>query len=64
LQIQFQINDLDVQLSAVPNSLLIFVSGQMQMDQDAPFKFSQVFLILPNNQGGFYCHNDIFKLVF
>ena len=34
------------------------------MDNDNPFKFSQVFVIVSNGQGGFYCHNDIFKLVF
>lgn len=33
------------------------------MDDNDQFKFSQVFNICPNGQGGLYVHNDIFTIV-
>jgi hypothetical protein len=49
------------------------VTGKMQMDNDAPFKFVQTFHLLPNGQGGYFCKkfdlvlfvgaNDIFRLM-
>ena len=33
------------------------------MDDTDQFKYSQVFNICPNGQGGLYCHNDIFTIV-
>lgn len=60
--VKHQLSTLDCQPSSTPNGILVFVSGFLQMDQDAPFKFSQVFHLnqLPNGQ---YCvFNDLFRL--
>ncbi|CAD8099117.1 unnamed protein product [Paramecium sonneborni] len=63
-KIVYKIDDMDVQPGAVQNSLFLFVTGQLQMDDSDTFKFSQSFQILPNGQGGLYVHNDIFRLVY
>jgi len=34
------------------------------MDDSEFYKFAQMFQLLPNGQGGFYVHNDIFRLVY
>lgn len=62
-QIQYQIDNQDVQEGPVPGSMLIFVTGMLCMDNENTFKFSQVFNVCPNGQGGYYCHNDILSLV-
>jgi len=61
--IQYQIENQDVQEGPIAGSMLIFVSGSLIMDGQNQFKFSQVFNVCPNGQGGFYCHNDIFSIV-
>lgn len=61
--INYQIENQDVQEGPIPGNFLIFVSGALVMDQTDHFKFSQVFNICPNGQGGLYCHNDIFTIV-
>ncbi|CAD8086739.1 unnamed protein product (macronuclear) [Paramecium tetraurelia] len=63
-KIVYKIDDMDVQPGALENSLFIFVTGQLQMDDAETYKFSQSFQILPNGQGGLYVHNDIFRLVY
>ncbi len=62
-KIQYQIDHQDVQPGPVEGSFLIFVAGNLRMDETEAFKFSQVFNICPNGQGGLYCHNDIFTIV-
>ena len=60
--VKHQLSTLDCQPSSTPNGILVFVSGFLQMDQDNPFKFSQVFHLnmLPSGQ---YCiFNDLFRL--
>ncbi|CAK85913.1 unnamed protein product (macronuclear) [Paramecium tetraurelia] len=63
-KIVYKVDDMDVQPGAVQNSLFLFVTGTLQMDDSDTFKFSQSFQILPNGQGGLYVHNDIFRLVY
>lgn len=62
-KIVYQIDDKDVQPGPIANSMLIFITGTLNMDDENTFKFSQVFNICPNGSGGLYCHNDIFRLV-
>ena len=53
----------DVQEGPVQGSLTVFVCGYLQMDGTDQFRFSQIFNILPNGQGGLYIHNDIFTII-
>lgn len=62
-KITYSIDHQDVQPGPIQGSFLIFVSGGLVMDDADQFKFSQVFNICPNGQGGLYCHNDIFTIV-
>ena len=62
-KIEYRIDNQDVQDGPIPGSLLVFVTGALQMDGENTFNFSQVFNVCPNGSGGFYCHNDIFSLV-
>ncbi|CAG9331850.1 unnamed protein product [Blepharisma stoltei] len=52
---------LDVQPSTTQGSMIILVTGQLQMDQDAPLKFSQVFHLIPA-AGSYVCTNNLFRL--
>jgi hypothetical protein len=52
-----------VQEGPVSGSFISFVSGYLQMDGAEQFRFSQVFNILPNGNGGLYVHNDIFSVI-
>lgn len=63
--IEYTINDKDVQQGPVNNSLLITVIGQLMMDKNPNerFTFFQVFNICPNQTGGLYIHNDIFRTI-
>jgi len=53
----------DVQNGPLPGSILVFVNGFLKMDGSDEFRFAQVFNICPNNQGGYYVHNDIFSVI-
>lgn len=58
LQIKHEVVTMDAHPSLVPNGILITVTGNMQTDEDAPHKFVQVFHVVPNNNGGYYCKNN------
>lgn len=60
--IAHQIITHDVQPSSSPGGIIVFVTGLLTMDQDAPLKFTQVFHLNPTPTGGYYCHNNIFRL--
>jgi hypothetical protein len=53
----------DVQEGPLPSSIIVFVNGYLQMDGTDQFRFAQVFNILPNGNGGYYIHNDIFSII-
>jgi hypothetical protein len=61
--IEFSNLNSDVQQGPIPGSVLVFVSGFLRMDGSDEFRFSQVFNICPNGQGGLYIHNDIFSVL-
>ncbi|CAK7271856.1 Nuclear transport factor 2 [Sporothrix epigloea] len=47
------------------NGVLVFVTGQLQVDEEErPMNFSQVFQLSRDDAGQYYVHNDIFKLIF
>lgn len=63
--INYSINDKDVQQGPINNSMLITVIGSLIMDNNEAerFTFFQVFNICPNQNGGLYIHNDIFRTI-
>jgi len=60
--INHQILTHDIQPSSVPNGIIVFVTGNLQMDQDSPLKFTQVFHLNQAPTGSYYVHNTIFRL--
>lgn len=53
----YEITSTDVQPSCAEGALLVFVTGEM-----AGNKVQQVFHLVPTAEGGFYIHNDIFRV--
>jgi hypothetical protein len=53
----------DVQEGPIQGSIVVCVNGYLQMDGTDQFRFAQVFNILPNGNGGYYIHNDIFSII-
>lgn len=48
---------------AVPGGILVFVSGSLQLDgEEHQLRFSQMFQLVPSEQGSFFVQNDIFRL--
>ncbi|XP_062208623.1 nuclear transport factor 2B-like [Phragmites australis] len=46
-----------------PGSILVFVSGNLQLSgEEHQLRFSQMFQLVPNEQGSFFVQNDIFRL--
>jgi hypothetical protein len=59
---------LDAQPSPAPqgSGILVFVSGQLSCDGANPLRFSQAFNLqpIPNQAGGYYVLNDLFRLCY
>jgi hypothetical protein len=62
-KVQHKVSTVDVQPSSTANtSILVFVTGQLLVDEETnPQFFSQVFQLLSDN-GNWYVFNDIFRL--
>lgn len=46
-----------------PGGILVFVSGNLQLGgEEHQLRFSQMFQLVPNEQGSFFVQNDIFRL--
>ena len=61
--INYNFDEFDVQPAPIEGGLVIMVVGELQLDGSDNFRFSQVFQLLPNGNGGYYLHNDIFRLI-
>ena len=63
--IRHKILTFDAQPS-VNNSILAFVSGDLFIDIDVekPIKFAQTFHLCVGGPAGYYCHNDLFRLIY
>ena len=51
---------MDLQPSPINNGILCMITGKLQMDENIGtnnnvWNFTQVFQILPNGKGGYYC---------
>ncbi|TPX31356.1 hypothetical protein SmJEL517_g05288 [Synchytrium microbalum] len=61
-RVAHKVISLDAQPSASPSSLLVAVTGQLLVDEEAhPMQFSQTFQLLMDG-GSYYVFNDIFRL--
>ena len=52
-----------VDIQPTLNGVVCFVAGELYLDEGGnPLLFSQIFNIVPSENGGYYCLNDIFRL--
>ncbi|XP_058731776.1 nuclear transport factor 2A-like [Vicia villosa] len=62
-QCHHSITTVDCQPSTVNAGMLVFVSGNLQLGgEQHALKFSQMFHLIPTQQGSYYVQNDIFRL--
>nr|ABQ59097.1 nuclear transport factor 2 [Panax ginseng] len=62
-QCKHTITPVDRQPSGPAGGMLVFVSGTFQLaGEQHALKFSQMFHLMPTQQGSFYVLNDIFRL--
>mmetsp|Transcript_15649 Transcript_15649/g.13312 ORF Transcript_15649/g.13312 Transcript_15649/m.13312 type:complete len:92 (-) Transcript_15649:192-467(-) len=63
-KVRHQIIKADCQPNPSNNGVIVFVTGNLFVDDNSnPLKFGQVFHLAPNpSTGGFYCMNDLFRL--
>eukprot|EP00252_Welwitschia_mirabilis_P021380 TRINITY_DN5475_c0_g1_i1.p1 TRINITY_DN5475_c0_g1~~TRINITY_DN5475_c0_g1_i1.p1 ORF type:complete len:124 (-),score=4.94 TRINITY_DN5475_c0_g1_i1:211-582(-) len=62
-QCTHNITTVDCQPSGASGSMLVFVSGSIQLaGEQRPLKFSQMFHLMPTATGSYYVYNDIFRL--
>lgn len=60
--VKHQVKSTDVQPSASPTSILIFVTGTIQIGGDNPLHFCELFQLVSTAPGQYYVHNDVFRL--
>jgi len=61
-RVQHRITSCDVQPSGGERALLVFVTGDMMVDDAQPVKFTQAFHLIPTPQNQYWVHNDIFRV--
>ena len=55
----------DVQMSTSNSAMLIFVTGQLKIGEEANFLlFSHCFQLVATGPGAYYVHNEIFRLLY
>jgi len=54
---------MDAHPSFGSDAILICVTGNMQTDNDLPLKFAQVFHLVPNGTGGYFCKTKYLSTV-
>jgi len=60
--VKHSVKTMDVQPSANPNSIVIFVTGAIQIGGDNPLHFCEFFHLVSTGPGQYYVHNDVFRL--
>lgn len=48
----------------VPNGLILFITGQLNVDGGNPMQFSQVFQLIATGPGSYYVQNELFRLIY
>eukprot|EP00928_Gymnodinium_smaydae_P099660 TRINITY_DN9572_c0_g1_i1.p1 TRINITY_DN9572_c0_g1~~TRINITY_DN9572_c0_g1_i1.p1 ORF type:complete len:124 (+),score=32.88 TRINITY_DN9572_c0_g1_i1:72-443(+) len=62
-KVAHQIVKVDYQPSPANNGVVIFVTGNLLVDDNQnPLKFAQVFMLAPTPTGGWFVQNDLFRL--
>jgi hypothetical protein len=61
-RVQHAVKSTDIQPSANPNAILIFVTGTISIGGDNPLHFCQIFQLVANAENQYYVHNTIFRL--
>ncbi|XP_057430550.1 nuclear transport factor 2B-like [Lotus japonicus] len=62
-QCHHSITTVDCQPSGATSAMLVFVSGNLQLaGEQHALNFSQMFHLMPTQQGSYYVLNDIFRL--
>ncbi|KAG9454149.1 hypothetical protein H6P81_007053 [Aristolochia fimbriata] len=57
------ISTMDCQSSPCAGGIIVFVSGSLQLQgEEHQLRFSQMFQLIPTQQGSFFVQNDIFRL--
>jgi Nuclear transport factor 2 (NTF2) domain len=49
-------------MGVTDNSLVIFVTGQLQLESNPPIHFAQMFQLVATGPGQYYVHNEVFRL--
>jgi hypothetical protein len=60
--VSHEVKSIDVQPSKDPSSIVIFVTGHIKIGGPNPLHFCEFFHLCANGQGGYYVHNDVFRL--
>mmetsp|Transcript_10881 Transcript_10881/g.19541 ORF Transcript_10881/g.19541 Transcript_10881/m.19541 type:complete len:122 (-) Transcript_10881:926-1291(-) len=61
-QVKHSVKTTDIQPSANPNAIVIFVTGAVQIGGDNPLHFCEFFHLVGTGPGQYYVHNDVFRL--
>jgi len=61
-QVKHTVKGMDIQPSANPNAIVIFVTGSVQIGGDNPLHFCEFFQLVSTGPGNYYVHNDVFRL--
>ena len=61
-QVKHSVKTTDIQPSANPNAIVIFVTGAIQIGGDNPLHFCQFFHLVGTAPGQYYVHNCVFRL--
>ena len=60
--VKHNVKTMDIQPSANPNSIVIFVTGAIQIGGDNPLHFCEFFHLVSTGGANYYVHNDVFRL--
>mmetsp|Transcript_30138 Transcript_30138/g.36837 ORF Transcript_30138/g.36837 Transcript_30138/m.36837 type:complete len:122 (-) Transcript_30138:274-639(-) len=60
--VKHTVKSMDVQPSASPNAIIVFVTGSIQIGGDNPLHFCEMFQLISNGPGSYYVGNDVFRL--
>mmetsp|Transcript_5855 Transcript_5855/g.15881 ORF Transcript_5855/g.15881 Transcript_5855/m.15881 type:complete len:122 (-) Transcript_5855:786-1151(-) len=60
--VKHTVKSMDVQPGNTGESLVIFVTGSIQIGGDNPLHFCEFFCLVSTGPGQYYVHNDVFRL--
>mmetsp|Transcript_23843 Transcript_23843/g.49391 ORF Transcript_23843/g.49391 Transcript_23843/m.49391 type:complete len:89 (+) Transcript_23843:360-626(+) len=60
--VKHTVKTIDIQPSSSQNSIVIFVTGAIQIGGDNPLHFCEFFHLCSTGPGQYYVHNDVFRL--